>query len=277
MSPRRRSGLIGLLLAAAPGTCLGQGLYFEGGLSLARGDYVYSQQMSSGGAAAGLAWTGGRLTVRATLPYFVRDTSVLPASAEVPAESQPEPVPGGHEGSISDPLLQVYGQVYQSRRSAVGLSASLKVPVVAAGDFGTGEWDLGGGLSLSHFVGTATMLGVDLSYWHLGDMPELPLQDAVMATLSLGHSLGRSWLASASLSGGRSTLAGYEDPWWASVLVSHAGRRGLLGVTASVGLTSTAPDVTVGVVWRVRLGPGGTSSGATTSSPRASAPPAPGS
>jgi hypothetical protein len=259
MSRRHRNRLLALFILFVPGTGLSQGLFLEGGLSLARGDYVYAQQTSSGGAAAGLAWSGRRITVRATLPYFVRDTAVLTLAGDA-STGVPESSVNGHEGSLSDPVVQVYAQVLQSGRTGIGVSASVKVPTVEAGDFGTGEWDLGGGLSLSRFVGAATMLGLDVSYWHMGDMPDLPLQDGITGTFTLGRSFGRSWLASASVSGGRSTVAGYPAPWWASCLVSRAGARGIFGLTASLGLSDTAPDVTVGIVWRVRLASPATSS-----------------
>ena len=72
-------------------------------------------------------------------------------------------------------------------------------------------------------------------------------------TFTLGQAFGRSWTASASVSGGRSAVAGYDDAWWVSLLVGRSFSRGIWGVTASVGLSDTAPDVTVGLVWRARL------------------------
>jgi len=251
---RCRDALVAPLLVLVPPVATAQGLYFEGGLSFARGDYVYTQQTSGGGAAAGLAWSSRRLTARVTLPYFVRDTRLLTVTGEAPPEEvDPALSTTGHEGSLSDPLVQLCGQVLQSSSTGVGLSGSVKVPVVEAGHFGTGEWDFGAAASLSHFVGTATMLGLDISYWHLGDMPEFLLQDTVTGTLTLGRIFGRSWTASASVSGGRSAVAGYDDPWWASLLVGRSFSRGIWGLTASVGLSDAAPDVTVGLVWRARL------------------------
>jgi hypothetical protein len=119
------------------------------------------------------------------------------------------------------------------------------------------------------------MLGLDATWWHMGDLPDLPLRDSWVGTLSMGRSFGRSWLGSASLSGGRSTLSGYPDPWWASLLVSRAFPGGILGVTASVGLTDSAADVTLGVVWRVRVGGRPTGASGTTRSSTGSAPTAP--
>jgi hypothetical protein len=251
---RRRDRIVAAFFALVPASAAAQGLYFEGGLSFVRGDYVYTQQTSGGGAAAGLAWSTRRLTARVTLPFFVRDTRLLTVSGEAPPEeADPASSVMGYEGSPSDPLLQVYAQVLQSRRTGVGLSGSVKIPVVEAGYFGTGEWDVGGAASLSQFVASATMLGVDVSYWHVGDRPDFPLQDTVTGTLTLGQVFGRSWTASASVSGGRSAVAGYQDPWWASLMVSRSFGRGLWGLTASVGLSDAAPDVTVGLVWRARL------------------------
>ena len=264
MPPRRREpgvtkvaafAAAGALASAAAAAAAAQGLYVEGGASLARGNYVYTQATNSGGAAIGFAWTGGSLTLRATLPYFVRDTRLLAEQGAASADDVAPTSDGSTlEGKVSDPVLQAGLLVRRTARSAVGLSLSVKVPVVQAGAFGTGEWDVGAGLSLSRFVGGSTMLGVDATWWRMGDLPELPLRDSVMGTLSVGRSLGRSWLASVSLSGGRSTLAGYPDPWWASALVSRTFAQGILGVTASVGLTDSAADVSLGVVWRLRVG-----------------------
>jgi hypothetical protein len=261
MPPGHREATLAkaLVLAAActlaAAAARGQGLCFEGGISLGRGDYVYTQTTSSGGAAAGLAWTGGPLTVRATLPYFVRDTRLLTERDAAPTDDvQPATDGSVHEGSISDPQLQAAVLLLRTGRNAIGVSLSVKIPVVEAGAFGTGEWDVGAGVSLSHLVGGATMVGLDATWWHMGDPPDLPLRDTVMGTASVGRSLGRTWLVSASLSGGRSTLAGYADPWWAAVVVSRSFSGGIIGATASVGLTDSAADVTVGLVWRVGLG-----------------------
>jgi hypothetical protein len=251
---RRRDGIVAALLVLAPASAAAQGLYLEGGASFGRGDYVYAESTSSWGAALGLAWSSRRLTGRVTLPFFVRDTRLLTVSG-TPSSEEAEPLPSetGYEGSVSDPLVQVYAQVFQSRDTGLGVSASVKVPVVEAGPFGTGEWDVSVAASLSRFVGSRTMLGLDVGYWHLGDMPGLPLDDTVTGTLTVGQALGRDWTASLSLSGGQSSIAGFPDPWWAGLLVGRSLSRGMWGLAASVGLSDGAPDFTAGLVWRVRL------------------------
>jgi hypothetical protein len=254
---RRRDAIVAALLLTLPSAAAAaEGLYLEGGLSFARGDYVYVQQTSGGGATAGLAWSSSRFTARVTVPFFVRDTQLLTLSGDTATEaSDPasEPDTGGYEGSVSDPLVQLYGQVYQSSRTAVGLSGSLKIPLVAAGNFGTGEWDVGGAVSLSHFVGSRTMIGADVAYWHLGDTPELPLRDVATGTLTIGQAFGGSWTASLSLSGGRSAVPGYADSWWTGLLVGRSFKGGIWGLATSVGLSDGAPDFTLGLLWRARV------------------------
>ena len=254
MWPRRRDATVAALLALVAASAAAQGLYLEGGVSLARGDYVYTERTSSGGGALGLAWSSRRLTARVTLPFFVRDARLLTLSgAPLPEQTETLPSETGYEGSVSDPLVQVYVQVFQRRDTGLGVSASVKPPLVEAGSFGTGEWDASASASLSQFVGPRTMLGLDVGYWHLGDMTELPLDDTVTATLTVGQALGRDWTASLSLSGAQSSIAGFPDAWWVGLLAGRSFSRGMWGLTASVGLSDGAPDFTAGLVWRARL------------------------
>jgi len=241
------------LLALVPSALEAQGAYFEGGVSFATGDYVYTQRTSGGAASAGLAWTTGRLTLRASVPWFVRETTVLTeAGAEVPPEDPSAPS-GGYASSVGDPFFQVYLGAVSTARTSVSLGFSTKVPVLEAGDFGTGGWDFGGSVSVSRSVGTATLLGFDGSYWHLADPPDLDLQDTVMGTATVARGLGRLWSLSLSLSGSRSAVPGYPDPWWCGVLVGRSFSRGIWGLTVTVGLSETAPDFGAGLIWRLRI------------------------
>jgi len=241
------------LLLAAP--LAAQDVYLEGGASLARGDYTYALQTNTAAFSAGLAWSGRRLTLRASWPYFVRDTGLLapPGASSLSGDTQPS-TQGAIEGAFGDPFFQLFAGVVTTPRSALGLGLSVKAPVVEAGDFGTGGWDIGGSFSLSQAVGRSTLLGLDGSFWHLSDPEGLGLQDTVMGTVTVARGLGHGWSLSASLSGSRSAVAGYADPWWGSALVGRACSRGIWGVTVTVGLSETAPDLGLALVWRLRLG-----------------------
>jgi hypothetical protein len=260
MWPRRRErgalpGLT-LLLAFLPPPVAAQGAHFEGGLSVSTGDYVYTQRTSGGAASAGLAWSSGRLTLRATLPWFVRDTRLLSEAGSEPGPEEPGVSPGAarYEGSVGDPFLQLHVGVVRAPRTSASVGFSTKVPLLEAGGFGTGGWDFGGSVSVSRSLGAATLVGFDGSYWHLADPPDLELQDTVMGTVTVARGLGRLWSVSLSLSGSRSAVAGYADPWWVGVLVGRSFSRGVWGVTLTVGLGETAPDLGLGLVWRLRVG-----------------------
>jgi len=74
-------------------------------------------------------------------------------SGEEPPEGVEDAVgTADYEASVSDPLVQVYAQVLQARRTGIGLSASGQGPLVEAGYFGTGEWDVSVAASVSQFV-----------------------------------------------------------------------------------------------------------------------------
>ena len=64
--------------------------------------------------------------------------------------------------------------------------------------------------------------------------------------------LGR-WGLGVVASGATSAVPGYEAPALIGMSLSRATRRGGWGITASAGLTETAPELLVGVSWRVRL------------------------
>ena len=182
----------------------------------------------------------------------MRDTQLLTVRGFEPVEPEPLTTGAQYTGSFADPVAQLFVTAHQGGLSAVGLSASVKIPVLEAGDFGTGCWDVGAGLSLSRFVGSSTFLGLDLGYWHLGDPPDLDLQDTLAGTVTVGRPLGRLWSASASLSGGRSAVPGYAHPWWTTLLVSRVFPRGIWGLSASFGLTDTAPDITLALLFRLK-------------------------
>lgn len=254
MWPPGRDLRAAVMTVLLPAPLAAQGAFFEGGLLFARGDYVYVTPTNSASLSAGLGLTAGRLTLRATLPVFARDTRVLVPKGSVPTAPAPAATPSSYAAALSDPFAQASIDVLPAGRTALGLTASVKVPVVAAGAFGTGRWDYGGGVSVSRMLGSSALVGVDLGYWHLGDPPDLRLNDVATGTLTLGRSFARSWSASVSFSASRAAVPGYADPRWLGVLVGRASGRGMWGLTLSAGLTPTAPDVGVGLIWRVRLG-----------------------
>jgi hypothetical protein len=190
----------------------------------------------------------GTSSAAVTAPSFAVATRAEDGSVEVPASAVT-----GFAAAVGDPTVHLSLQVWDGTRSSVTLGAGAKIPATDTTAFGTGEWDVGAALSLSHRLGFSTLLGVDVSYWHLGDLPDLDLRDPIAVSASVAYLRRTGWGASGWVSGSRSPIEGFEDTYSLGVGVTRVGSRGALGLTVSVGLSETAADFSMGVNWRVRL------------------------
>jgi hypothetical protein len=123
--------------------------------------------------------------------------------------------------------------------------------------FGTGEWDVGAGISASQRVGRALLVGVDLTYWRIGDMETLDFRDPVSGTASFAYLGQNNWGGGLSVTASSPTLDGYDGPAWVSGFVQRSSGAAGWGLSASVGLTETTSDFSLGLSWRIRLLPGG--------------------
>jgi hypothetical protein len=75
----RRAALV-LLAALGPASLAAQGLYYEGGLSLASGTYIFAERTTSWGISSGLAATSGPVTLRASVPVYFQNTTLVSLS-----------------------------------------------------------------------------------------------------------------------------------------------------------------------------------------------------
>jgi len=267
-----------LLAAFVPTATAAQRLAYEGGLSLATGTYIFSSRTTSWTLASGLSARTGRFTLRATAPLYVQNTSLLTGSG-VGMMPSGGPSSGivrdsgmGGGGMMSggrhrlvmpasamtryrvapgDPVVQLGWSALQDA-TALTTSVAAKIPLTDTTAFGTGAWDVGATLSFTRHFGTR-FVGLDVAYWHLGDLPELDFRDPVLASVSAGRTVGARWAASLFASGGTATLRGYDAPFVIGATVARLGTPALWGVTAAIGLTQTVPDVAVSLTWRVAL------------------------
>ena len=261
-------------------------LRYEGGLSVATGTYIFAQRTTGWTVTSGLSWSAGQLTLRATLPLLFQNTTLVTASGA-------GMIPGGGGGSMSgmvsdsglrrvghgaggsgmrlpvtassvtgfrgdlgDPLIQASWRVASGPWGWVTAAAGVKVPFTDTTAFGTGKWDVGSSIALTAQLDRRTMLGISGSYWQLGDLPELDFRNPLAGTVTLSRLLGTSgWGLSAIGSGATSPLAGYPGAAAAGLSVLHYSETSALGVSAQVGLTQTAPDLSVGIQWSLRFGP----------------------
>jgi len=266
---------VALLISLAPLPHLaGQGVAYEGGLSLETGSYIFTTRTTSLTIATGIAYTAGPLTLRAGLPVFVQNSSLLAGSG-----AGMMPSGGGSGGNVGsggmgggmmgdggatgmahygaaagDPSVQVGWRLVDRARTGVTLSAAAKIPMTDTTAYGTGQWDVGGTLSLTHRPPGKLFFGLDISYWHLGDLPQLDFRDPILGTATVSRLFPRTWAGSLFVAGGSAALRGYQPPVSVGAGMTHFGRRGLVwGVTGAIGLTETAPQLSVGASWRIGL------------------------
>lgn len=267
---RGRAAVLAAAIALAPliPPLRAQSAFYEGGISVATGNYFYTTRTTSWTIATGLAYTAGRLTLRAGLPVFVQNSSLVRGSGAgmMPSGGVMSGGGGGGMGggmmggsaagfraAAGDPILQAGWALVNGARTAIRVAAAAKVPATDTTEYGTGQWDVGGTVSLAQHAGANVFLGLDLAYWHLGDPPTMDFRDPIAATVSASDVFANTWGASLSVTGGTSALRGYEGPVSLGATVTRLDRGNLWGLTATVGFTETVPDFTIGASWRIGL------------------------
>jgi len=244
-----------------------QGVRYDTGLSVASGEYGTSETSTAITWNHGIALAWRRVTLRATMPLVAqRGSAVLSGGGTVPGRGE-EGMPGGggprralstdtsvHEYRVraGDPYVTVSLRAYESVRTSVSAGASVKAPVADAGDIGTGEWDAGALLEVSRHLAGPWFAAAGGSWWKLGDPEGLDLHDPVIGTLMLSR-VGEGSAASLTLEAGTSTLEGFDPPVSAGALVTRDLWGGNAGLSATIGLTESAADFSVGLSWGVGL------------------------
>lgn len=264
-----------LALLLGPLPLAAQSLAYEGGLSVTTGRYFFDTRTTSVALSSGLALTAGRLTLRAGVPLLTQNTELVSVSGmggmpsggpisgavsdsgrrgrrsgsqvSVPASAVP-----GYATTLGDPTVMVSARAVDGRRAALTAGLAVKVPLTDTASFGTGEWDAGVSLGVTLHPTDRTMVGIDASYWHLGDLPTLDFRDPLLGTLSLSRVFG-GWGGSVAVTAGTSALRGYQAPVSVGASVHRLASRLAWGLTATVGFTETVPDLAVGAIWRLKL------------------------
>lgn len=242
----RRIALLGALLLGPAPQLWAQGLYYEGSLSVASGRYIFAERTTSWSLATGLAVGSGRVTVRASFPVYLQNSTLVslsspaggmptggsssgavsdsgaarkqrggdqrmwqgtPAFAMGPVEV-PSTAVTDYQAAIGDPTVDLGWRAIDGTRTGMTVTAMAKAPVADTASFGTGQWDVGSSVALSRQVGRRASVGVNVSYWHLGDLPTLDFRDPVYGSAGVTYLARSGWAAGASISGGTSALEG---------------------------------------------------------------------
>lgn len=275
-----RRAAIELVFAAFAVPAAAQRVAYEGNLSVATGTYYFTDRTTSWTLGSGLAYTSGPVTLRAWIPVFMQNTTLVVRSGggmtpmgnarnDTAADSGPAPrtgaAPGrrrvpapesaltGYEMVMGDPGAQLVVGVTNDPRTTVSIAAGVKFPVTDTSAYGTGEWDASTTVSITHWLGRAGFVSLDATYWYLGDLPDLELRDALAGTATFGGHLGNAWVASVSMSAGTAVLQDYDPAASVGVMIGRLDRA-LWSGWAALGLTETVPDLSVGLSWRIALG-----------------------
>lgn len=234
-------------LATSIGPAVAQTVGFTGALYGVRGTFPTERVNSVYVFTAGDA-TVGPVRVMATVP-FVRVSTTPDATATSTSAMSTT------SAGVGDPLVRVDVRFVDDRRRRVqvGLAGALKVPIVdAATGRGTGETDYGlGGTAVTTMRRTSLM--ADVLYWTYGDPEGSDFTDAWSYSVGAARVVGggRSSVT-ASLGGFSSGVGGAPPPVALTVgLLTLVQRGQSLALTASVGLTDSSSDVSVGASWRL--------------------------
>ncbi len=183
--------------------------------------------------------------------------NVVPiARATTTADTLTETQPGGTSVNVGDPLFSASAELYSGfgalRAVSVHLFAKAPVASVASG-VSTGQWDFGGGASVSLGAGR-TFFFADASYWALGNMPELELLDNVVYGLGVGRtSADARWSVLVSASGSSPVIRNVKPPASAGVSVGfRPGTAQSFTVGLNFGLTESSAKVSSTLGWRIR-------------------------
>ncbi|NND73221.1 MAG: hypothetical protein HKN43_16730 [Rhodothermales bacterium] len=276
------TGMLLLILMFIAVNASSQTLHYSGSAQFSVGDYIFSEQTNSLYLANQLGLSHQRFAARLTVPV-VRQNSPWVSYTTAGSVSTGGPAQGevrgrgdqsgqGRRGgdpitvvdtsdfktiAVSDPSLtlsfSLLNDMFQGR--SVQVRGSAKAPVSQPDDgFGTGAWDYSLGVSAMRRLRRAVVF-VDVAYWVLGDMEELSLNNSLSYGLSFGRSLGDgSDTVLASFSGSTVIVPGTEPALLVGLGLGHSFDSGNgVSANASIGLTESAPNVSVGVGWRIGL------------------------
>ena len=158
---------------------------------------------------------------------------------------------------VGDPIGRIDVALSRADQDPVlRLVGAVKAPLAdVSRGFGTGEWDVGAGLSSTVKVASMSVFA-EAVYWKLGNPPGGSVRNAVAYALSMGRALPRSrWSVLGSVSGASSLWTGLAAPVQAGMGVGYLFESGSsVFATAAAGLTRTAPAISTGLGWRVPFG-----------------------
>lgn len=289
MTRRRAVGfaLLAMMTLGSVPPLAAQGLHYEGGFGVSSGKYLFTQRTTTWSLTTGLSLTRGSFSFRVTLPAYLQNSTLVAgsggmsiptggsSSGTVADSVQSRKKGGGAKGglmmaqgpidvpassatdyafAVGDPVGAIGWRLLDRTRTSLTLTGMAKAPVADTATFGTGAWDVGAALALTRQVGQRGLLGLDVSYWHLGDLPELDLVDPIFGSVSGSLLIGKGWVVGGDVSAGTSVIEEFNGPLTAEVQLGHLGSHSAWTFYGLAGLSETSPDFSLGMNWRFPIG-----------------------
>jgi hypothetical protein len=270
--------LAGALLRPLP--AVAQEVTVSTGAQYALGEYIFTEETELFAWTTGLSVRQGRVEVGVSVPLLVQTQpwlsyggigptpsggpqhGVLGQGRNGPQRGRRTPIALPDTGAfrntgLGDPLVRASYDLpvgSDTSRLRVQLTGTLKPPVADADEgFSTGAWDGGLGVALARAFAPWFLLA-EGTYWRLGDLEALPLNDVFSYSVGTGRSVyrGRGGVL-ASFSGSTTVISGTDPPISLTGGFSYTPAPWTLSATASSGLTEGAADWTVGLGLSVTL------------------------
>lgn len=275
-----------LLGVVGAGSAIAQNITYSGSALYASGSYYFTERTGSFYFNNGIGISGDPISVYLNIPLLVQNTPWISYSGSgvglVPTGGPKSGLVdttgssmGGRRGGrhidlgstdtlsftqthFADPSLSGRFNLVESNFGKTSLDGTfgIKFPLNdPESGFGTGGWDLGAGLSLAQRFQSGWLIFASGSYWWLGDMDELNLDDII----SYGASVGRSYrdgklMALASLYGSSTAIDGVDPPVsvGAGIGIQPTSTFNING-NIQFGLTESASDISLGLGWSINL------------------------
>lgn len=251
----------------------------EGSVALlvANGDYLFTRGVSSHAVMGGLTLAAERWRLSLEVPLVRQNTTAVswitgmpfpvggPEAARLRDRLDDGPVPLVREDqrtTLADPTLSAGTDLFLTDDGSVRLGVIGLVKVPAAGvetGVSTGATDVGMAAHWSA-MGNEFFTVADFTYWWLGDLPDLALDDLMTGRITMGRSLGEmgrlSWMLQWE---GASAVIPQVDPRYSIGIglgVTIAREESVI-VAVDHGTSETAPDWRVTMRWRHGVPAGG--------------------
>lgn len=271
------AGVVAMTALASAASARAQQIDYSGSVQYASGDYLFPERSDAVFFYNGLGLTLGRVRLSASVPFVYQRTPWIVYSDATGTSGMDggsgmgQDVMGSgeqvllvtvdtiayEEVGLGDPLARADLRLLDQRGllPSVRLTFDVKAPVgdVERG-FSSGEWDYAGGLSLTKSIGSTLLFG-DIAYWYLGDMPDFELENSFAYGAGIGRSFGSGKIGLlASVFGNSRIQEGVDPPLQVSLGLSYllSLQRSLM-VSASAGLSDSAPDVSLSFGWFFRF------------------------